>query len=92
MVAVASSIWLLFFLLEYETRFTHYRPHWLNINSDNYPARGGIYGVMVQQPYEMGYKGVKTIHEYLLGKKDGVDDIATDVIFVNADNLDKQEF
>ncbi|MEK2206221.1 hypothetical protein WOB83_08840, partial [Vibrio parahaemolyticus] len=38
----ASSIWLLFFLLEYETQFTLTALHWLNFNSDNYPARGGI--------------------------------------------------
>ncbi|MCF4176171.1 hypothetical protein L2W36_23340, partial [Vibrio sp. McD22-P3] len=33
--------WLLFFLLVYETKFTQYRPYWLNFNSDNNPARGG---------------------------------------------------
>jgi hypothetical protein len=42
MEAVASSIWLLFFLLVYETKFTQYRPYWLNFNSDNNPARGGL--------------------------------------------------
>ncbi|MGR2907001.1 hypothetical protein ABMX64_23330, partial [Vibrio vulnificus] len=40
--AVASSIWLLFFLLECDSKLTHYHPNWLNFNSDNYPARGGI--------------------------------------------------
>ncbi|MGL0997147.1 hypothetical protein ACSTEN_22655, partial [Vibrio vulnificus] len=39
--AVASSIWLLFFLLECDSKLTHYHPNWLNFNSDNYPARGG---------------------------------------------------
>ncbi|MGR3087186.1 N-acetyltransferase, partial [Vibrio vulnificus] len=37
----ASSIWLLFFLLECDSKLTHYHPNWLNFNSDNYPARGG---------------------------------------------------
>ncbi|MBE4617096.1 hypothetical protein BOO90_19010, partial [Vibrio navarrensis] len=41
MEAAASSIWLLFFLLEYETQFTLTALDWLNFNSDNYPARGG---------------------------------------------------
>ncbi|MGL1040403.1 hypothetical protein ACSTDR_21670, partial [Vibrio vulnificus] len=40
--AVASSIWLLFFLLECDSKLTHYHPNWLNFNSDNYPARGGL--------------------------------------------------
>ncbi|MGL1053804.1 hypothetical protein ACSTD8_21940, partial [Vibrio vulnificus] len=40
--AVASSIWLLFFLLECDSKLTHYHPNWLNFNSDNYPARGGV--------------------------------------------------
>ncbi|MGY5832904.1 transposase, partial [Vibrio vulnificus] len=40
--AVASSKWLLFFLLGYETLFTLSAPNWLNFNSDNYPAKGGI--------------------------------------------------
>ncbi|MDK2702635.1 hypothetical protein QO226_22355, partial [Vibrio vulnificus] len=40
--AVASSIWLLFFLLECDSKLTHYHPNWLNFNSDNYPARGGF--------------------------------------------------
>ncbi|MGR2947800.1 hypothetical protein ABMX85_21205, partial [Vibrio vulnificus] len=38
-----SSIWLLFFLLECDSKLTHYHPNWLNFNSDNYPARGGKY-------------------------------------------------
>ncbi|MBE4587040.1 hypothetical protein BOO29_19340, partial [Vibrio navarrensis] len=42
MEAAASSIWLLFFLLEYETQFTLTALDWLNFNSDNYPARGGL--------------------------------------------------
>ncbi|WP_206603981.1 hypothetical protein, partial [Vibrio vulnificus] len=33
--------WLLFFLLECDSKLTHYHPNWLNFNSDNYPARGG---------------------------------------------------
>ncbi|MGL1062426.1 nucleotidyl transferase AbiEii/AbiGii toxin family protein, partial [Vibrio vulnificus] len=41
--AVASSIWLLFFLLECDSKLTHYHPNWLNFNSDNYPARGGLF-------------------------------------------------
>ncbi|KGK68074.1 hypothetical protein NA76_23240, partial [Vibrio vulnificus] len=40
--AVASSIWLLFFLLECDSKLSHYHPNWLNFNSDNYPARGGL--------------------------------------------------
>ncbi|WP_413470546.1 hypothetical protein, partial [Vibrio navarrensis] len=40
--AVASSIWLLFFLLECDSKLTHYHPNWLNFNSDNYPDRGGF--------------------------------------------------
>ncbi|MGY5832897.1 hypothetical protein ACXHQJ_22965, partial [Vibrio vulnificus] len=40
--AVASSKWLLFFLLGYETLFTLSAPNWLNFNSDNYPAKGGV--------------------------------------------------
>ncbi|MGL0927298.1 hypothetical protein ACSTEL_22170, partial [Vibrio vulnificus] len=30
-----------FFLLECDSKLTHYHPNWLNFNSDNYPARGG---------------------------------------------------
>ncbi|MBE4587054.1 hypothetical protein BOO29_19460 [Vibrio navarrensis] len=45
MEAAASSIWLLFFLLEYETQFTLTALDWLNFNSDNYPARGGLFRV-----------------------------------------------
>ncbi|MBE4594734.1 hypothetical protein BOO24_20625, partial [Vibrio navarrensis] len=51
--AVASSIWLLFFLLECDSKLTHYHPNWLNFNSDNYPDRGGnvhfiiVYGVHI---------------------------------------------
>ncbi|MEN2701354.1 hypothetical protein, partial [Vibrio cholerae] len=33
--------WFLFFLLECDSKLTHYHPNWLNFNSDNYPARGG---------------------------------------------------
>ncbi|MGR2845294.1 hypothetical protein, partial [Vibrio vulnificus] len=44
--AVASSIWLLFFLLECDSKLTHYHPNWLNFNSDNYPARGGFFGCL----------------------------------------------
>ncbi|WP_206604296.1 hypothetical protein, partial [Vibrio vulnificus] len=32
---------LLFFLLECDSKLSHYHPNWLNFNSDNYPARGG---------------------------------------------------
>ncbi|MGL1014541.1 hypothetical protein ACSTEF_22475, partial [Vibrio vulnificus] len=31
-----------FFLLECDSKLTHYHPNWLNFNSDNYPARGGL--------------------------------------------------
>ncbi|MGL0962215.1 hypothetical protein ACSTD9_22645, partial [Vibrio vulnificus] len=31
-----------FFLLECDSKLTHYHPNWLNFNSDNYPARGGF--------------------------------------------------
>ncbi|WP_217653429.1 hypothetical protein, partial [Vibrio vulnificus] len=30
------------FLLECDSKLTHYHPNWLNFNSDNYPARGGF--------------------------------------------------
>ncbi|MBE4609651.1 hypothetical protein BOO28_18605 [Vibrio navarrensis] len=49
MEAAASSIWLLFFLLEYETQFTLTALDWLNFNSDNYPARGGMAYEMTSQ-------------------------------------------
>ncbi|MCF4174729.1 GNAT family N-acetyltransferase, partial [Vibrio sp. McD22-P3] len=45
--------WLLFFLLVYETKFTQYRPYWLNFNSDNNPARGGISKIMLTQLIEL---------------------------------------
>ncbi|MBE4609783.1 hypothetical protein, partial [Vibrio navarrensis] len=51
MEAAASSIWLLFFLLEYETQFTLTALDWLNFNSDNYPARGGFVQVFSANPH-----------------------------------------
>ncbi|MBE4587070.1 hypothetical protein BOO29_19545 [Vibrio navarrensis] len=51
MEAAASSIWLLFFLLEYETQFTLTALDWLNFNSDNYPARGGRLASLVQSRF-----------------------------------------
>ncbi len=32
-----------FFMLEYETRLTNYRPHGLNFSSVNYPAKGASF-------------------------------------------------
>ncbi|MBE4617175.1 hypothetical protein BOO90_19505 [Vibrio navarrensis] len=59
MEAAASSIWLLFFLLEYETQFTLTALDWLNFNSDNYPARGG--NTVARKCYEsFGFEVVST--------------------------------
>jgi ribose transport system substrate-binding protein len=48
---------------------------------------GVIAGVVVQDPFTMGYQGVKAAHEVLQG---GIVEklVQTDVVFVTADNID----
>lgn len=45
-----------------------------------------LYGIILQNPYEMGYQGVYTIYRAMKGKSIKTD-IETKVVFVNRDNL-----
>ncbi|POC15504.1 hypothetical protein, partial [Vibrio vulnificus] len=56
--------WLLFFLLECDSKLTHYHPNWLNFNSDNYPARGGDQKLLTpyQENVERSAREVELVH------------------------------
>lgn len=53
-----------------------------------YIRDGVIYGVIVQDPFNMGYLGVKTLNDYLSTGKIESDHIDTGTITVTIDNVD----
>ena len=47
---------------------------------------GSIYGLIIQQPFEMGYKSVYTVYQAFLGQEYSKN-IATETIFVTKENM-----
>lgn len=61
-----------------------------NQDLQNFVRDGTLEGIVVQSSYQMGYKGVNTIHKILNGEK--VDKfIDTGVVFVTKENIDSEE-
>ncbi|MGC7590749.1 ABC transporter substrate-binding protein [Bisgaard Taxon 46] len=61
-----------------------------NQDLQNFVRDGTLEGIVVQSSYQMGYKGVDTIHRILKGEK--VEKfIDTGVVFVTKDNIDTEE-
>ena len=53
-----------------------------------YIRDGVIYGVIVQDPYTMGYLGVKNLYDYLINGKVENEHVDTGTITVTLDNID----
>ena len=53
-----------------------------------YIRDGVIYGVIVQDPYKMGYLGVKALYDYITTGDVGAENVDTGTITVTIDNVD----
>jgi len=71
--------------LKKEETFTH-------IGFDAHPVMveslksNELYGLVAQQPFQMGYKGVHTVYKAMQGER-VIEQIVTDYVFVNRDNI-----
>lgn len=54
----------------------------------NYIRKGTINGIVVQDPYQMGYQGVKLMKQYLDGETLESDVFDTGTILVTQENVD----
>lgn len=52
---------------------------------------GDLYGLVVQQPFEMGYQGVRTVYRKLHGETISPSHVALDVVFVTRANMHRPE-